>query len=366
MPSVTSSVRMIGFASLLVTLLTSTVRSSNVGYNSTEWLPSENSTGTAWNDSIVITTYANDALVDNVDFYLYTQKTQNTPVKTRITDTKLFGGKIDIAKPVKILIHGYMSNKDKFFSKTMREAYLNKGDYNVINVDWSKDARSLYNTARNDVPAVGKVVAKFIDRLVAETRVKAELLHIVGHSLGAHIAGVAGLNIQSGLLMRVTGLDPAGPLFSYNDEERLKPSSAGFVDVIHTCGKGLGFFGDLGHVDFYPNQGTAGQPGCSLSFGKCSHQRAIQLFAESLSTPNGFLGRKCDHWKEYTAGQCDNNPTAFMGEYVGFDARGKYWMRTGNSSPFALGPSGVIEGTAKAKRRISTPALQSLQGGGLG
>lgn len=59
------------------------------------------------------------------------------------------------------------------------------------------------------------------------------------------------------------GLDPAGPYFSENDEEeRISPNSAKFVDIIHTDGGSAGFYSRLGHVDFYPNGGTAIQPGC--------------------------------------------------------------------------------------------------------
>lgn len=59
------------------------------------------------------------------------------------------------------------------------------------------------------------------------------------------------------------GLDPAKPTFSRaGPEGRLDPTDAMFVDVIHTCGKFLGLFEPLGHVDFYPNSGQPSQPGC--------------------------------------------------------------------------------------------------------
>jgi hypothetical protein len=57
--------------------------------------------------------------------------------------------------------------------------------------------------------------------------------------------------------------DPAGPSF-YNSDipDRLDPSDALFVDVIHTDGaprmvSGFGYLDALGHVDFYPNGGSA-------------------------------------------------------------------------------------------------------------
>lgn len=66
----------------------------------------------------------------------------------------------------------------------------------------------------------------------------------------------------------LSGLDPASPGFEgYSIDQRLDPSDANFVDVIHTSneevglGYSIGFKGRLGHVDFYPNGGKK-QPGC--------------------------------------------------------------------------------------------------------
>lgn len=61
----------------------------------------------------------------------------------------------------------------------------------------------------------------------------------------------------------ILGLDPARPLFEVPEtQEKLGPADASFVDVIHTCAGLLGFFNPVGHADFYPNDGTAPQPGC--------------------------------------------------------------------------------------------------------
>jgi len=86
--------------------------------------------------------------------------------------------------------------------------------------------------------------------------------------LRAHIAGNAGHKLK-GKLGRITGLDPANPLYRYvTNDLRLDKSDAKFVDVIHTnCGGpfGQGFLGlefPLAHADFYPNNGKS-QPGWS-------------------------------------------------------------------------------------------------------
>lgn len=78
------------------------------------------------------------------------------------------------------------------------------------------------------------------------------------------MAGNAGGATTSGKLSRVTGLDPALPGFHMlaSEKTRLDATDAVFVDIIHSCGGVLGFLQPLGKVDFYPNAGTAIQPGC--------------------------------------------------------------------------------------------------------
>jgi hypothetical protein len=100
-------------------------------------------------------------------------------------------------------------------------------------------------------------------------------IHVVGHSLGAHLVGVVGRTFEKAAgkkLARVTGLDPAGPSFIDGPlieavpelmKARLNRKDAEFVDIIHSQGSlspaVLHFnakFGDLnplGHADFYPD-----------------------------------------------------------------------------------------------------------------
>ena len=64
----------------------------------------------------------------------------------------------------------------------------------------------------------------------------------------------------------IPGMDPAGPLFDEHNDCGLRPSSATFVDVIHSNGQGAGTvpYGTmkpLGDQDYYPDDGGL-QPGC--------------------------------------------------------------------------------------------------------
>lgn len=83
-------------------------------------------------------------------------------------------------------------------------------------------------------------------------------IHIVGHGLGAHIAGFSGKtfhDIMRRKIGHITGLDPAGPCFFQEKTYlKLKESDADFVDVIHTDSGVLGISDPLGkHIFFLLN-----------------------------------------------------------------------------------------------------------------
>lgn len=203
-------------------------------------------------------------------------------------------------------------------------------------VDWSSlaDTKS-YPVAVKSVKTVGRITSQFISGL----RVNGSGLHLVGHSLGAHICGVAAsLLAQEGVAVsRITGLDPAKPLFELAKlRHRLDSGDADFVDVIHTTGLTLGVFLPAGHADFYPNGGLT-QPGCGdnlckLRIGRnkkvvssksgfiadCDHARAYKYYLESISNPRGFRACSCSSMIKMERGRCSCGAAevADMGEFV--------------------------------------------------
>lgn len=65
---------------------------------------------------------------------------------------------------------------------------------------------------------------------------------------------VAGKKITRGKVGKIVGLDPASPLFKYNDVNgRLAKTDASYVEVIHTCAGTLGLTEPIGMASFYPN-----------------------------------------------------------------------------------------------------------------
>ncbi|KAL2725747.1 pancreatic triacylglycerol lipase [Vespula maculifrons] len=205
---------------------------------------------------------------------------------------------------------------------TLIDPYLLHEDVNVIVVGWGILAADVYPVAANNTRKVGEFFGDFLEFLNRESNLEYKDVHISGHSLGSHVAGFAGAYLD-GRIGRITGLDPASPLFEtisgiVDPEFRLDPTDAQFVDVIHTSGPAFGFLAPLGHADFYPNNGEFPQPGCSFlpTTTYCSHSRAHQFMTESIGSTAGFKARTCESWEKYKERRCDYNPIVLMGEYA--------------------------------------------------
>ena len=144
----------------------------------------------------------------------------------------------------------------------------------MICVDWANGATDPnYVRAAVNTRLVGAQLALLIESLSRHFKTNINsLTHIVGFSLGAHVAGFAGTQLKN--LSRITGnvifwsfqapfpvdicsdigLDPAGPLFEgYDPSVRLDKSDANYVDVIHSNGEslivgGFGTWEPIGHA----------------------------------------------------------------------------------------------------------------------
>ncbi|KAJ6648829.1 Pancreatic triacylglycerol lipase [Pseudolycoriella hygida] len=257
---------------------------------------------------------------------------------------------IDFASdlPTKLIIHGYIAHRNHGSVEPVKNAYLGRGDTNVILADWEQLAHKLYDESRSYVRQIGVRVGALLSVYIKNQNVTFDDIHVVGHSLGAHIAGNVGRHFD-GQLSRITGLDPAAPLFTNLSIDAIKQSDGQFVDIIHTGGYSLGEIWTRGHVDFYPNSGIFHQPGCRkddlLTLFSCSHFRAPLYFAESILLPNSFVAVKCT-FKDIlsdTPNKCANSvETVFMGdivpkEYATAFARGTYYLTTNEVYPFGRG-----------------------------
>jgi hypothetical protein len=106
-----------------------------------------------------------------------------------------------------------------------------------------------------------------------------------------------------------TGLDPALPgfgKFSVVNHNMLERNDARFVDIIHTCGGFLAQEDQIGHADFYPNNGRRSQPTCDQFddiFCECSHSKAYEYFASSI-TKDLYKSYPCKSWDAFKEKKC--------------------------------------------------------------
>jgi len=174
-------------------------------------------------------------------------------------------------------------------------------------MDWKQYSTDLiYATAKVRAKYIGKDLAKVLLKITYNMTQGTKNLHLIGHSMGAHIVGFTGKilanqipritgvsvpdanyiilkfysfskkitlmdynNISNNILIVCTrnrsfalGLDPAKPLYEKSSpEDRLDINDALFVDVMHTNGGKNGILKSLGHIDFFPNGGQH-QPNC--------------------------------------------------------------------------------------------------------
>uniref|UniRef100_A0A3B5RCZ4 Lipase member H-like n=1 Tax=Xiphophorus maculatus TaxID=8083 RepID=A0A3B5RCZ4_XIPMA len=246
---------------------------------------------------------------------------------------------LDLRRPTALVIHGYRpTGAPPIWINRIVRLLAEQEDMNVIVVDWNRGAANLnYFTAVTYTREAALNLTGFI-RTMQEEGASLSSIHLIGVSLGAHLAGFVGANLK-GAIGRITGLDPAGPMFtSANPEERLDPSDAMFVDVLHTDMNSFGLQGAHGHIDFYANGGID-QPGCpktifsgktfwlrphkltqlslpltcsappprppaGKSYFVCDHQRSVFLFLCALNRTCRLTGYPCSSYSRFLDGQC--------------------------------------------------------------
>ena len=201
--------------------------------------------------------------------------TRNNPMNGIEIDTLNNSKFIPNAKTI-FIIHGFIQNGKKVWVNLMKDALLKYDNSNIIIVDWSSGNKFPYTQAAANTQVIGAFIGNLINFYIQKGFINPDDVHLIGHSLGAHVAGYAGERITP-KIARITGLDPAALYFEHTDPKvRLDPSDAKFVDVIHTDSAGylsqpsslpinVGVFQSIGHVDYFVN-GIFRQKNYNLDF----------------------------------------------------------------------------------------------------
>ncbi|KAK5643221.1 hypothetical protein RI129_007066 [Pyrocoelia pectoralis] len=276
--------------------------------------------------------------------YYRTNKTEGQEINN-FTISKMSG--FNRTLYTKILIHGYTQSYKNEILLKMKDGkwrisststifivkilvYVKTKILNVIMVNWENLSTPFcYPIVADYTNFVGQLTGYLMAKLPPEKT------HVIGFSLGAHVAGI-GAQMQSSKVLRITGLDPAGPMFlNTKEKQRLDKSSALNVDIIHTSMAGVS--SPFGHADFYVNGGKA-QPNCSSTDVACSHRRSMELYLESITSNVGFKAVECDSIRNFENNRCTNNTFTPMGEpWLSRGAlRGTFYVRTNPVEPYAL------------------------------
>ncbi|XP_072757849.1 pancreatic triacylglycerol lipase [Anoplolepis gracilipes] len=306
-------------------------------------------------------------------FFLYTRVDRQNPEPLQYGDNlrSIVHSRFNVTKHLKVLIHGYKGSGSDIGAILGVNLLLDIEDVNVVILDWTRGAGTTYAAAVANSELVGRQLALILLDTI-NLGINPIDIHVIGFSLGAHVAGCASevLKRKNLLVGRITGLDPASPFFRHHlfreKSRKLDATDALLVDVIHTDGSqdfadGFGLLKPIGHIDFFPNGGRE-QPGCTdvknsvvVSHLKeelldrdiaCSHLRAWQLFIDSIRSQNEeckFVAWPCPQGGiSYAKGTCFPMESIDWNQEMGYAANrgplGIYYLSTRAEKPFCGQP----------------------------
>lgn len=273
-----------------------------------------------------------------ITYQLFTK--DNPEQEIILTEENIASKNLDKSVKTILIMHGWTSNLSSPWYRPVREAYFQNGSYNIIYIDWSAYASLEYKVSAACVKPLGEVIARFLYK----SGIPAEQIHLIGHSLGAQLAAFIGKSYEKKYkerIGRITGLDPAGPMWSNENmkkEDKLCELDANFVDVIHTDIQLYGYTHPCGHVDYYPNGGTD-QPGCpgdEEDTANCDHRRSTFFFVESINTQviaEEIIFEENEDFNIEIRPK-ENPKRVVFGEHVNLQDRGVYGLETNSTKPF--------------------------------
>nr|CAI5830414.1 unnamed protein product [Callosobruchus analis] len=251
-----------------------------------------------------------EVLYEEVDFLHYLPN--GTTANYKMNSTRL---DIDKDNPLKVVIHGWQST----------------------GVDWSNHSKRNYLHSARATKKVGETVAEFILNTLGSDAAKLDYVHIIGHSLGAQVAGFAGKHIYlttGRKVGRITALDAAGPLFEIPIKlpttRRVSKDDAKYMEGIHTNVGFLGFLAPFADADYFINFGGPIQPGCReiniFDAFVCSHGKSYVIYNNTITSKN-YIGIQCSDPLRAISSLCNNNKRVVMGEHSSLGIIGQYFVR---------------------------------------
>ncbi|XP_013192735.1 lipase member H [Amyelois transitella] len=229
-----------------------------------------------------------------------------------------------------VYIPGWLNSPNDEAAQALVTALLRKNPI-VLVIDTRLAFHRGYISSASRVKALANLLYNFIKNVYREG-IPLSAVHLIGFSLGAHVAGITGKLVKKGLkerIGRITALDPARPCFVRLAEYRLDKNDAQFVQVVHSSAGILGLENPVGHADVYVNGVLVKQPECrdrSITL-ECDHAQAWRLYSESVQNDRSLMGRECRSWNELMRGECSGNETV-VGYSCSSSSRGMYLYKS--------------------------------------
>ncbi|XP_045534563.1 lipase member H-B-like [Papilio machaon] len=268
---------------------------------------------------------------------------------------------LDRTRPTVVYTFGYQGKVNGPATTAVLTAYIAKRKRNVILLDWEEEAKSgllgfqlsYATSAAPNAKKIGYGLGKALLTL-SDAGIDLNSIHLMGHSLGAHLMGYAGswLRERGKVVSRITGLDPASALFEgkFAFFKQLDRTCALFVDIIHTDPGNYGTSKSTGSVDIWPNYygPKSKQPGCPRqpqeTFSRadlCDHDRSWQYFIEAMLYGTNISAIYADNYLDWMQDYSRSNFTIYMGDLINTRARGNFFCSTNSQPPFGKGSEGL-------------------------
>ncbi|XP_011209226.4 pancreatic triacylglycerol lipase [Bactrocera dorsalis] len=242
-----------------------------------------------------------ESRINHLRYELYTPQNPYNAQVLKTGDANVLRKSFFNAKlPVRISIHGWTGKSTSCSNAAIKDAYLAAGKFNVIILDWSAISMGIsYIRVSGRLHEIATKLLEFTQFLHLESGVPYESIYLVGHSAGAHIAGLAGKQLRPQRYGAIYALDPAGlAQLPLGEDKRLAPNDAIYTESIHSDVAMLGNPStELTQASFFVNYGLH-QPQCPNATAAefvfaCNHFAAIYYFAESLRQPRAFGAIRC-------------------------------------------------------------------------
>lgn len=128
---------------------------------------------------------------EDIYFYLFLRGGNiNRPTRVRLEDIANLNinNRIDL----KVIIHGWTESLSSFWYRPTIEAYFNSKDVTLIALDWNEHALANYIRSVRAIQKIGEIIGEFLVRMNRFQNIPYENMHVIGHSLGAHMSGFTG------------------------------------------------------------------------------------------------------------------------------------------------------------------------------